>query len=111
MMYARIARFEGGDASRIDAQVAEMKMQMQSAKSGGLPADAPAGAQTLMETVSRFMHFVDRQSGTSVGIAFCETEEQIRRADAVLNEMSPEEGSGRRTSAEIFELALDESFS
>jgi hypothetical protein len=85
-------------------------MQMQSAKSGGLPADAPEGVKTLMETVSRFMHFVDRQSGTSVGIAFCETEDEVRRADAVLDQMSPEEGSGSRTSAEIFELALDESF-
>ncbi|MEP7223477.1 MAG: hypothetical protein ABI783_00780 [Actinomycetota bacterium] len=109
-MYARVARFEGGDPSRIDAQVAEMKMQMQSAKSGGLPAGAPEGAQTLMESVSRFMHFVDRESGTSVGIAFCETEEKMQRAHAALNQMSPEEGSGRRTSAEIFELAVDESF-
>jgi len=109
-MYARIARFEGGDPSRIDAQVAEMRTQMQSARSGGLPADAPEGVRTLMETVSRFVHFVDRESGTSVGIAFCETEDEVRRADAVLNEMSPEEGSGSRTSAEIFELVLDESF-
>ena len=109
-MYARIARFEGGERSQIDEQVAEMKMQMQSAKSGGLPADAPEGVQTLMETVSRFMHFVDRQSGTSVGIAFCETEAEVQRADAALNQMSPEEGSGSRTSAEIFELVLDESF-
>jgi hypothetical protein len=109
-MYARIARFEGGEPSRIDEQVAEMKMQMQSAKSGGLPADAPEGVQTLMENVSRFMHSVDRQSGTSVGIAFCETEAEMERADAALNQMSPEEGSGSRTSAEIFELVLDESF-
>ncbi|MDH4103042.1 MAG: hypothetical protein OEW52_13545 [Thermoleophilia bacterium] len=109
-MYARIARFEGGDPGRIDAQVAEIKMQMQGAKSGELPADAPEGVKMLMETVSRFMHFVDRQSGTSVGIAFCETEEKMERAHAALNQMSPEEGSGRRTSAEVFELALDESF-
>jgi hypothetical protein len=109
-MYARIARFDGGDPSRIDAQVAEMKAQMQGAKSGGLPADAPEGVRTLMETVSRFMHFVDRESGTSVGIALCETEDELRRADAALDEMSPEEGSGRRTSTELFELVLDESF-
>jgi hypothetical protein len=109
-MYARMARFEGGDPGRIDAQVAEMRMQMQGAKSGGLPADAPEGVRTLMETVNRFMHFVDRENGTSIGIAFCETEEEMRRADAVLNEMSPEEGSGSRTSAEMFELVLDESF-
>lgn len=109
-MYARIARFEGGEPGRIDAQVAEMKMQMQGMKSGGLPADAPEGAQTLMETVSRVMQFVDRQSGTSVGIVFCETEEKMERAHAALDQMSPEDGSGRRTSAEVFELALDESF-
>ena len=109
-MYARIARFEGGDPSRIDAQLAEMRTQMQSAKSGGLPAGSPEGVRTLMETVSRFLHFVDRESGTSVGIAFCETEDEMQRADAALNQMSPEEGGGRRTSAEIFELVLDESF-
>ncbi|MBM2821734.1 MAG: hypothetical protein HW413_480 [Thermoleophilia bacterium] len=109
-MHARMARFEGGDPGRIDAQVAEMRMQMQGARSGELPADAPEGVRTLMETVSRFMHFVDRKNGTSVGIAFCETEEDLQRADAVLNQMSPEEGSGSRTSAEIFELVLDESF-
>jgi hypothetical protein len=108
-MYARMARFEGGDPSGIDAQVAEMRKQMLSAKSGGLP-DAPEGVRTLMETVSRFMHFVDRGSGTSVGIAFCETEEEMQRAEAALDQMSPEEGGGRRTSAENFELALDESF-
>jgi hypothetical protein len=109
-MYARIARFEGGEPSRIDSQVAEIEMQMQSAKSGGLPADAPEGAQVLMEAISRFMHFVDRETGTSVGIAFCDTEEKMQRAHAALNAMSPEEGSGRRTSAEIFELVIDESF-
>jgi hypothetical protein len=109
-MHARIARFEGGDAASMDAQVAEMRMQMQSAKSGGLPADAPEEVRTLMEAVSRFMHFVDRTSGTSVGIAFCETEEDVRAADAALNQMSPDDGGGRRTSVEIFELALDESF-
>ena len=109
-MHARIARFEGGEAASMDAQVAEMRMQMQGARSGNLPADAPEEVRTLMEAVSRFMHFVDRKSGTSVSIAFCETEDDLQRADAALNQMSPEEGSGSRTSAEIFELALDESF-
>ena len=60
----------------MDAQVAEMRMQMQSAKSGGLPADAPEEVRRRSWRPSRrFMHFVDRESGTSVGIAFCETEE------------------------------------
>ena len=51
-MYARIARFEGGDPGRIDEQVAEMRRQIQGARSGGLPADAPEGVRTLTETVS-----------------------------------------------------------
>jgi hypothetical protein len=108
-MHARIARFEGGDAASMDAQVAEMRMQMQGARSGNLPADAPEAVGTLMEAVSRFMHFVDRESGTSVSIAFCETEEDVRAADAALDQLSPDEGGGRRTSVEIFELVLDES--
>jgi hypothetical protein len=108
-VYARIARFEGGDVSKIDDQIAEMKQQMAAARSGGLPADAPQEIKTLMETVSRFMELVDRRTGASLGIAYSETEEDIRRADEALNAMSPPEGGPRRTSVEIFEVALDES--
>jgi hypothetical protein len=109
-MYVRIARFEGLDTSRIDEQVAEMKRQMTEARSGDLPAGAPAEVMTLMETVKRFAQFVDRDSGTAIGLAFCETEGDMRRADEALNAMSPGEGAGRRASAEIYEVALDESF-
>jgi hypothetical protein len=108
-MYARIARFEGVDVGSIDEQVEEMRSQMQG---GELPADAPAELRTLLETVTRFMELVDRRSGTSLGIAFCETEDEMRRADEALNAMSPpSEAMGRRTSKEIYEVVLDESFS
>ena len=110
-MYARIARFEGLDASRIDEQVAEMKRQIdESRASGDLPAGAPEEVQTLMETVKRLLQLGDREGGTALGITFCETEEDMRRADAALNEMSPGEGQGRRASVEIYEVLLDESF-
>jgi hypothetical protein len=110
-MYARIARFEGLDASRIDEQVAEMKRQMDEGRaSGDLPAGAPEEVRTLMETVKRVLQFADRESGSALGIVFCETEEDMRRADAALNEMSPGEGAGRRTSVEIYEVLLDETF-
>ncbi len=110
-MYARIARFEGLDASRIDQQVAEMKRQIdESRASGDLPAGAPEEVQTLMETVKRLLQLGDREGGTALGITFCETEEDMRRADAALNEMSPGEGQGRRASVEIYEVLLDESF-
>ena len=109
-MYARIARFEGGDVSRFDEEIADMRRQMAAARSGEVPEDAPAGLRTLAETVSRFVELVDRKTGASIGISFCETEEDMRRADEALNQMSPPDDSGsRRTSVEIYEVALDES--
>ena len=109
-MYARVVRFEGGDPSVIDEQVADMKSQMDAARSGGVPADAPEQVRTLMDTVTRFIELVDRESGSSVGIAFCETEENVRRADEALDSMSPPQEVGKRTAVDIFEVALDESF-
>ena len=63
-----------------------------------------------METVARFMQLVDRESATFVGIAFCETEDEMRRADEALNRMSPGEEGGGRTAVDIFEVAIDEAF-
>ena len=63
-----------------------------------------------MDTVSRFLELVDRSSGASLGIAVCETEEDMQRAHAALNEMSPPTEGLKRTSVEIFEVALDENF-
>jgi hypothetical protein len=110
-MYVRIARFEGLDPSRIDEQATAMKQQMAAARSGAMPEGAPTeSVKTLMETVKRFLEVVDRESGTSLGIVFCESEDDLRRADAALNAMSPGEGEGRRTAVDMYEVTLDESF-
>ena len=109
-MHARVAHFEGGDATTIDAELADMKRQMDAARAGDVPADAPAEARTLMETVVRWVELVDRSTGASVGIAFCRSEDDVRRADAALDAMSPPDGVGKRTSVGIYEVALDESF-
>jgi len=109
-MYARVVRFEGGDPSVVDEQIADMKRQMDAARAGDVPPDAPDQVRTLMDTVTRFMELVDRKSGASVGIAFCDTEEDVRRADAALDSMSPPQDVGKRTSVDIYEVALDESF-
>ena len=109
-MYARVVRFEGGDPSRIDEEIATTKRQMEAARSGDVPADAAESVRTLMETVRRFVELVDRKSGSVVGIAFCETEEDMRRADAALSSMSPPQDLGKRTSVDIYEVAVDESF-
>jgi len=108
-VYARVARFEEFDSSRIDEQVADMRRQLADARLGDLPEGAPEQVRTLMETVTRFVQLVDREQGTAVAIAFCATEDDARRADAALNEMSPGEGEGRRTApADIYEVVLDE---
>lgn len=110
-MYVRIARFEGLDASRMDEEVAEMKRQIDAGRaSGELPAGAPEQVRTLMETVKRVVQLGDRENGRALGIVFCATEEDMQRADAALNEMSPGEGAGRRTGVEIYEVMLDETF-
>jgi len=109
-MYGRVARFEGLDRARIDDGIAAMKQQMAAARAGTVPEGAPEQLGVLMETVKRFLELVDRESGTSLGIIFCDTEEDLRRADEALNAMSPGEGQGRRTSVETYEVALDEMF-
>jgi hypothetical protein len=110
-MYARVARFEGIDASKIDEDVADMKRQMDAGRTGQLPADAPKEARELIETVSRWVQLVDRDAGKAIGIAFSASEDDMRRADEVLNAMSPPEGAGRRAGpAEIYEVVIDETF-
>jgi hypothetical protein len=110
-MYARIAHFTGIAPGRIDEQVAEMKRQSEAARAGDVPDDMTPEVKTLMDTVTRFLYVVDREQGTGVGISFSETEEDMRRADAAMNEMSPGDEDGRRTGpAEIYEVVLDESY-
>jgi hypothetical protein len=110
-VYTRIARFEGLDPSRIDDDIADMKQQMDAGRSGELPEGVPEEARALMEAVTRWVQLVDRNNGTAIGIAFCESEGDARRVDEVLNAMAPGEGQGRRIgAAEIYEVVLDESF-
>jgi len=110
-MYVRLARFEGLDQSRIDEDIAEMRRQMDAGRSGELPEGAPEEAGELMETVTRWVQLADRDKGTAIALAFCESEKDARRADEALNAMSPDQGQGRRVgAAEIYEVVLDESF-
>jgi hypothetical protein len=45
---------------------------------------------------------VDRKSGRGAGVSFCETEEDLRKVDEFMNNMSPPSGSGTRSSVEMF---------
>ena len=44
-------------------------------------------------------------------VLFCETEEDARGVDTLFDAMSPGEGGGRRESADIYEVAIDQTFS
>jgi hypothetical protein len=60
------------------------------------------------EIVKRAMLLVDRETNRGANLIFCETEDDLRRADAALNQMTPASGRGTRTSVEMYEVAVDE---
>ncbi len=94
-MYVRIARFEGGNAADADQAIAGVREMMQS--------DRPPG----LEGAKRFLMLIDRENGRGLGVMFFDTEEDLRRGDEALNAMTPQ-GSGRRTSVERYEVAIDQ---
>jgi hypothetical protein len=94
-VFARIARFEGGDPERISAT----RERIQADMSAG---NAPPG----LEGCTEVLMLVDREGGTGLGITMFDTEEDLRRGDEALNAMTPEEGAGQRRAVEIYEVAL-----
>jgi hypothetical protein len=98
-MYVRIARFENAEGNW-DERLAEIRKRI----TGG-------GEGTLMEgargAVKRAMVLVDRENGRSAGLIFCETEEDLRRVDDAMSQMSPPADGGSRTSVEMYEVAID----
>jgi hypothetical protein len=94
-MYARVARFEGGDAEGVRRIAAQIKSDAASGPPEGVPATG-------------FLLLIDPDNGRGLGISLFETEEDLRTGDATLNEMSPpDDGMGRRTSVEMYEVAVD----
>jgi hypothetical protein len=85
-------------AEGLDAEIAEIKKQMAS-------REIPPG----LEGVKRFVDAANREEGTGVALVFCDTEEELRKADEALNNMSPSSGSsGRRVSLGLCEIAIDQ---
>jgi hypothetical protein len=94
-MYARVARWEGAEADALRASAKEMADNA----GQGPPPGVPANGFTLL---------IDPASGTSLAIGLFETEEDLRKGDAVLNEMNPpNDDTGKRTSVENYEVAID----
>ena len=106
-MYARVARFEGVDAA---ASTSRSPTSGNSSRGRGpvFRTTRPRRRGPSARRSRRFVELVDRENGTLVGITFCETEDDMRRANETLNQLSPTDGGGRRTSVEIYEVAIDE---
>ena len=94
-MYARVAKFEGGDAEALRRSAKEVN----ESASQGPPPGVPAVGYLML---------IDPDSGRSMGIALFETEEALRQGDAALNEMSPSGADvGSRSSVELYEVGAD----
>jgi hypothetical protein len=99
-MYVRIARFEGGERNwdEFAAGVGE------TLRSGGQGTPL----ETVSDAIARMMLLVDREGNRGANLILCETEDDLRRVDAALNELTPAPGRGARTSVEMYEVLLDE---
>jgi len=96
-MYARVAAFENRDMSLADELIGTVRER---ARSGQDVLDA-----------RRVLMLIDRDAGTALGITFFESEDAIRQAEAGFDRMSdelPEEMRGRRTSLDVYEVAIED---
>jgi hypothetical protein len=95
-MHARVVRFTDVTPERIaeiDARVEEQ---------GGPPPEVDASGIKLL---------VDESQGTAIFIGFFDTEEKMREASAVFEQMNTSETPGTRASVDLCEVKLDRSLS
>jgi hypothetical protein len=97
-MYVRIARFEGGDLANPDKAIERVRNM-----TGG---ERPPG----LDAAKRLIMLVDRENGRGLGLTFFETEEDMRKGDQALNQMTPGDEAGKRTAVEMYEVGLDQDF-
>jgi hypothetical protein len=119
-MYARVTRFEGSNPSTLTQELDDMRTQMQ----GGLTDEAidqmaeqvkgqfeRDEVARLLASIKRTIVLADAEKGSSAMVLFCDTEEDARGVDRLFDAMSPGEGGGRRQSADVYEVAIDQTFS
>jgi heme-degrading monooxygenase HmoA len=92
-MYARVASFEGRDASLTDELIQRVRDQG--------PSSVP--------DAKGFLGLFDRERGTSLGITFFDSEEALRNSEQAFEDMAqqfPSEMRGRRTSVDVYEVTI-----
>src|SRR5687768_806264 len=98
-MLVRIARFEAAE-DNWDERIEVVGKRMR-----GEDPNSPMAQHRGL--VKRAMMLVDRQNGRAAGVLFCETEDELRRLDQAMEGMNPPAGGGRRSSVEMYEVAVD----
>ena len=94
-MFVRIAQFEGSTQD-LDERIAEVRRRMQTDEMG------------MREHIVRSMMLVDRESGKGASLIICDSQENLRRVDEIMNKGTPPGGgSQRRTSVQLYEVAVD----
>lgn len=96
-MYARVAKFSGGDPDRIDEVIDGVR-------------DMVASGEQSLPGATRFMMLVDRANASALGVTFFESEPMLRDAEPMFEAMTPPvpDAGGGRESVASYEIALDE---
>ncbi|HEX5609648.1 MAG TPA: hypothetical protein VFX45_06105 [Solirubrobacterales bacterium] len=93
-MYARVVRWEGGDAKALEDSAAQIREQSADGPPPGVPA-------------KEFFLLQDTAAGKAVAIMLFESEEDYDQGHETLESMSPPgDGMGTRVSVEKMELAV-----
>jgi hypothetical protein len=94
-MYARVAKWEGGEPEALRRSGQETKDRAASGPPEGVPAKG-------------FIMLIDPESGRSLAVTLFETEDDLRQGDRTLNTMNRgADDVGSRTSVETYEVAVD----
>jgi hypothetical protein len=93
-MHARVVRFTGVSPERINEVVSRVE------ESEGPPPGVESNAMKLL---------VDESQGTAIFIAFFDTEEQMRAANEVFQQMDAGETPGTRASVDQCEVKIERS--
>ena len=118
-MFARLTRFEGSDPAVLERETEDMRAQMESGltdESIDQIAEQVRGrferdeVERLLKSIKRTLVLTDAPKGSSAMLVFCETEDDVRGVDELFDAMSPGEGGGKRQSADIYEVAIDQQF-
>jgi len=93
-MYARVVRFTDATPEQIDAVVSRV------AESDGPPPGVESSGMKLL---------YDADQGTAIFIGLFDTEQQMRAADAVFQQMDASETPGTRASIDQCEVKIERS--